>query len=165
MKIACCSDEAYAVHDVVRAELTRRGHELVLFGSMLAGDECSWPKAAEDAGLQVSQRACEQAVCFCWSGTGICMALNKLPGVRAALCSDAQTARAAREWNDANVLCLSNRSLSPDVAREILAAWFEAAPLPAAALGIARLFALDERYRSASAARSPAETASGIPTP
>ena len=61
----------------------------------------------------------------------------------AALCGDAVTARAAREWTDANVLCLSNRTLSPDLAREILAAWFDAGPLPGAAAGIGRLRQLD----------------------
>ncbi|MEN9577517.1 MAG: ribose/galactose isomerase [Pseudomonadota bacterium] len=165
MRIALCSDEPYAVNEVMRVELERLGHQLVFFGSVGSGQEQPWPEVAEHAGLQVSRGECELAICFCWSGTGICMALNKLPGIRAALCADAQTARAAREWNDANVLCLSNRSLSPDVAREILAAWFDASPLPRAESAIQRMNELDERYRSASAARSPAAIASGIPTP
>lgn len=52
------------------------------------------------------------------------IAANKIPGIRAALCKDAETAKGARQWNNANVLCLSSRTTSPAVAIEILTAWF-----------------------------------------
>jgi ribose 5-phosphate isomerase B len=67
-------------------------------------------------------------VVCCWTGTGASIAANKVPGVRAALCGDAETARGARRWNDANVLALSLRSTSRAVLTEILDAWFGAAP-------------------------------------
>ena len=51
------------------------------------------------------------------------MAANKVPGVRAALCADAETARGARLWNDANVLCMGLRLTTPQLAREIIDAW------------------------------------------
>ena len=73
---------------------------------------------------------------------------QKFRGIRAALCPDPGTAAGARTWNDANVLCLSNRTLSPDMAREILTAWFDATPSAAAAAGIAALAALDAGRRS-----------------
>jgi ribose 5-phosphate isomerase B len=60
---------------------------------------------------------------FCWTGTGVSIAANKVPGVRAALCDDAETARGARLWNDANVLCISLRRTSEVIAGEILEAW------------------------------------------
>ena len=63
---------------------------------------------------------------LCWTGTGISMAANKIPGVRAALCVDPGTAAGARVWNHANVLALSLRLTSEIVAREILDAWFSA---------------------------------------
>jgi ribose 5-phosphate isomerase B len=69
-----------------------------------------------------------QAVVCCWTGTGASIAANKVPGIRAALCSDAQTASGARRWNDANVLALSLRLTSEAVLAEILDAWFAAAP-------------------------------------
>jgi len=62
-------------------------------------------------------------VLFCWTGTGVSMTANKTPGVRAALCGDAETARGARAWNDANVLCMSLRTTTPIIAREIIEAW------------------------------------------
>lgn len=78
-------------------------------------------------------------VLFCWTGTGASIAANKVPGVRAALCTDAETARGARRWNDANVLVLSLRLTSPVVASEMLDAWFSTGPDPAEAANIARL--------------------------
>jgi ribose 5-phosphate isomerase B len=64
----------------------------------------------------------------CWTGTGASIAANKVPGIRAALCGDAQTAEGARRWNDANVLALSLRSTSEATLTEILDAWFEGEP-------------------------------------
>ncbi len=70
----------------------------------------------------------DQAIVCCWTGTGASIAANKVPGIRAALCSDAETARGARRWNDANVLALSLRTTSPAILQEILTAWFESEP-------------------------------------
>ena len=64
----------------------------------------------------------------CGTGTGASIAANKVPGIRAALCGDAQTAEGARRWNDANVLALSLRLISPAALQEILDAWFSAGP-------------------------------------
>jgi ribose 5-phosphate isomerase B len=66
----------------------------------------------------------DEGVLFCYTGTGASIAANKVPGIRAALCGDAQTAEGARWWNDANVVVMSLRATSPEVAREILDAWF-----------------------------------------
>ena len=60
----------------------------------------------------------------CWTGTGASIAANKVTGIRAALCGDAQTADGARRWNDANVLALSLRLTSQAELEEILDAWF-----------------------------------------
>jgi ribose 5-phosphate isomerase B len=86
-------------------------------------------------------------VFFCWSGTGISMAANKVAGIRAALCSDPGAARAARVWNHANVLCLSNRTLSTDMAKEMIAAWLDTEPGIQGADGVRRLNELDARHR------------------
>ena len=75
---------------------------------------------------RVVSGACDQGVLFCWTGTGVSIAANKVAGVRAALCTDAETARGARQWSDANVLCPSLRLTSEVVAKEILDAWFAA---------------------------------------
>jgi ribose 5-phosphate isomerase B len=147
MKIAVCSDEPYPVHMTLASLLRERGHDLVRFGAFEAGAECAWASVAEQAATAVASGECAEGIFFCWSGTGICMAANKLPLIRAALCHDPGAARAARIWNRANVLCLSNRSLSDDMAKEILDAWFEPVHDQRGAAGAALLDELDRRFR------------------
>ena len=92
-----------------------------------------WPTASATTGpgrarpLRATCRA-DQAVVCCWTGTGASIAANKVAGVRAALCGDAETASGARRWNDANVLALSLRGTSQAVLGEILDAWFGSGP-------------------------------------
>ena len=147
MRIALCSDEPYPVHDVVRQLLEARGHEVKAFGAVESGREESWADAAEAAASSVARGECDEGVFFCWSGTGISMAANKVAGIRAALCADPGAAAAARVWNHANVLCLSNRSLSNDMAREILEVWLDTEPGHKGTEGVARLNAVDQRQR------------------
>lgn len=148
MRIALCSDEPYPVHALVRAHLEARGHEVVGFGAIASGGEEPWASVAEQAARAVASGDCDEGVFFCWSGTGISMAANKVAGIRAALCSDPGTAAAARVWNHANVLCLSNRTLSGDMAKEILDAWLDTEPGSRGAEGVALMNALDERHRA-----------------
>jgi ribose 5-phosphate isomerase B len=67
-------------------------------------------------------------VVCCFTGTGVAMAANKVPGVRAALCIDAETARGARQWNDANVLALSLRLTTAELGHEVIDAFFRSGP-------------------------------------
>lgn len=147
MKIAICSDERHAVHDIIVDDLRARGHEVVPFGSIETGQECPWPETAEQAARSISDGDCEEGIFLCWTGTGISMAANKIPGIRAALCFDAPTAAGARTWNHANVLCLSNRMLSSGLAREILEAWFGTKLGESGRAGVASLNDIDQRYR------------------
>jgi ribose 5-phosphate isomerase B len=73
----------------------------------------------------VSGGEASMAIVCCWTGTGVSIAANKVPGVRAALCVDAATAAGARKWNDANVLALSLRLLSEPLATEIVSAFLD----------------------------------------
>ena len=123
MKLAVGSDERTGLTDSVVKELTAQGMEIQLYGALVKGDDARWPEVARKVAEGVSSGHCQQGILFCWTGTGVTMAANKVPGVRAALCSDAETARGARLWNDANVMCMSLRLTSPQVASEILDAW------------------------------------------
>jgi ribose 5-phosphate isomerase B len=127
MKIAVGSDMKNHVTDVVLAELRHRGHVVEAFGALVEAP-AMWSKVALEVAEKVAQKQYDQAVLFCWTGTGVSLAANKVKGIRAALCSDAETARGARQWNDANILAMSLRTASEQVAKEILDAWFEAAP-------------------------------------
>jgi ribose 5-phosphate isomerase B len=145
MRIALCSDEIYPVHELVLTALHALGHEVVRFGALQSGSDAPWALCAEAAALEVAGGACDEGIFFCWSGTGISISANKVSGIRAALCTDPGTARAARRYNHANVLCLSNRLLSGDIAREILEAWFEPYPRELGAAGVADLLAVEAR--------------------
>jgi ribose 5-phosphate isomerase B len=129
MRIAVAADERTGVADAVVDELRRRGHEPVaLHGALHEGERDDWAWASEAAARDVVEGRADQAVVCCWTGTGASIAANKVPGARAALCGDAQTAAGARRWNDANVLALSLRTTSQAELEEILDAWFAAAP-------------------------------------
>lgn len=150
MKVAVCSDEPYEVHELVCQLLQESGHEVRRLGAVLTGEEHPWAEVAERAALAVARGEVDEGIFFCWSGTGICMAANKVHDVRAALCADPGQVRAARIWNHANVLCLSNRTLSNDMAKEMLAAWLETAPGTEGAAGVEILRAVDARQRGRS---------------
>ena len=128
MRIAVSSDMDTPLARRVVEELEARGHEPVAHGALAAGERSDWAWASERAAREVADGTAAQAVVCCWTGTGASIAANKVPGVRAALCGDAETARGAREWNDANVLALSLRSTSEAVLGEILDGWFAATP-------------------------------------
>lgn len=135
------------MHNTVRVWLEERGHEVIPFGSVASGSETAWALAAEVAAEAVARGDCEQGVFFCWTGTGISIAANKVAGIRAALCSDPGQAAGARVWNHANVLCLSNRTLAEDLAKEILAAWFDTEPGERGSAGVAELAGVETRHR------------------
>ena len=128
MRISVAADERAGIAEAVVEELRRRGHEPVLHGALNESERDDWAWASEAAARDVAGGAAEQAIVCCWTGTGASIAANKVPGVRAALCADAETARGARAWNDANVLALSLRTTSEALLGEILDAWFAGAP-------------------------------------
>ncbi|HEY7632631.1 MAG TPA: RpiB/LacA/LacB family sugar-phosphate isomerase [Thermoleophilaceae bacterium] len=128
MRISVAADERTGVADAVVEELRRRGHEPLPHGALADDERDDWAWASEAAARDVADGRAEQGIVCCWTGTGASIAANKVPGIRAALCGDAETAAGARKWNDANVLALSLRSTSEALLGEILDAWFEAAP-------------------------------------
>src|SRR2546421_322452 len=128
MRVSVAADERTGVAEAVVEELRRRGYEPVLHGALAEGERDDWAWASEATARDVAEGTADQGIVCCWTGTGASIAANKVPGIRAALCADAETARGARKWNDANVLALSLRSTSPAVLEEILDAWFDGEP-------------------------------------
>jgi len=129
MKIAIGSDEKTHLTDHVVALVKEEGHEVFLFGP-LRDETQDWPEVARDVAEAVASGTVDEGILFCWTGTGVSLAANKVPGIRAALCNEAETARGARLWNKANVLCLSLRRTSEVKAKEILETWFKTAYEP-----------------------------------
>src|SRR5215216_5663418 len=124
MRVAVAADERVGIAEAVLEELRKRGHEPIAHGALNDSERDDWAWASEAAARDVASGRAEQGIVCCWTGTGASMAANKVPGVRAALCGDAQTAEGARKWNDANVLALSLRTTSEAELGEILDAWF-----------------------------------------
>lgn len=125
MKIAIGSDERTHLTDMLIEEIRKRGHDLILFGSLSETyTDVDWPLVSSKVAEAVASGRADEGIVCCWTGTGASIAANKVGGIRAALCHDAETARGARIWNHANVLALSLRSTSEAIAREILDAWF-----------------------------------------
>ena len=125
MRIAIGSDERTHFTDAVIAELKQRGHEVLPFGPLAENDpEGDWPQTSSKVAQAVANKQADEGIVCCWTGTGASIAANKVPGIRAALCHDAQTASGARTWNHANVLALSLRTTTEAIAKEILDAWF-----------------------------------------
>ncbi|HEX7132034.1 MAG TPA: RpiB/LacA/LacB family sugar-phosphate isomerase [Iamia sp.] len=134
MRIAFGTDEVTPVTDLVVAHLHDLGHDVTVVG---AGAQ--WPEVGRGVGTAVALGAADRGVVCCWTGTGVAMAASKVPGVRAALCGDAETARGARRWNDANVVALGLRLTSAVVAVEVVDAFLATDVDPDEAPVIARL--------------------------
>jgi ribose 5-phosphate isomerase B len=138
MRVVLGADDRTELTDAVAEDLRRRGHDVVLVGP--PGDEdIQWAEVGRRVGELVADGGADTGVLFCWTGTGASIAANKVPGIRAALCTDRETAEGARKWNDANVLVMGLRLTSPTVAGEMLDAWFSTEPDPSEADNIAKL--------------------------
>lgn len=128
MRIALGSDMAGELPEAIDRWLLRHDHEVIRYGALAIGGDAAWPSVGREVALAVARGDAEYGVLCCWTGTGVSIAANKVAGIRAALCGDAATAGGAREWNDANVLCLSLRATAVPLAEEMLEAWFSARP-------------------------------------
>jgi ribose 5-phosphate isomerase B len=138
VRLAFGADERSPLTDAVAAHLVAAGHELVRSGPP-AGEDKEWAEVGRDVGGAVASGAAALGVVVCWTGTGVSIAANKVPGVRAALCTDAATAAGARRWNDANVLAMGSRLTSVELAKEMLDAFLATDADPTEAANVARL--------------------------
>ena len=124
--IAVGSDHAgYALKEQLAGELRDLGHEVLDLGAH-SSERVDYPDFGAAVGRAVVGGDAELGLCVCGSGIGIAMAANKVPGVRAATVHDVTSARLTRQHNDANVICLGERLIGPEVASEALRAWLDA---------------------------------------
>lgn len=123
VRIAFGTDESTPLTAAIVERLRSTGHEVDV-----VADGIDWPDAGRRVGEVVAAGAADRGVVCCWTGTGVSIAANKVAGVRAALCTDAETARGARRWNDANVLALGLRLTTDTTAGEMLEAFLTTEP-------------------------------------
>ncbi len=125
MKIAIGTDHAgFEAKEFLKKELEKKGHEVQDMGAR-GQDSVDYPDYALSVGQAVSCGAADMGVLICGTGIGMSMAANRIPGIRAAVCHDEFTARASREHNDANVLCLGARILAHAAMARIAEAWLK----------------------------------------
>ena len=124
MRVSVAADELTGIAQPLVEELRQRGHEPILHGAYVEDERPDWAWASESAARDVAEGRADQAIVACWTGTGASIAANKVPGIRAALCTDVRTVEGARRWNDANVLALSLRRTGLAELQEMLDVWF-----------------------------------------
>lgn len=125
MKIAIGSDHAgFRYKEEIKRWLTERGHEVHDFGTH-SEESVDYPLFIRPAAEAVVRGACERAIVLGGSGNGEAMAANRLKGIRCALCWNEETARLARQHNDANALSIGQRMIPLETALEIVRLWLE----------------------------------------
>lgn len=126
MKIALGTDHAgFEYKEAVKKHLQSLGHEVQDFGTF-SNESVDYPEFVRPAAESVADGLCDSAVVFGGSGNGEAMCANKVKGVRCALCWSEETARLAKEHNNANVLSIGQRQINEDLALKIIDAWLEA---------------------------------------
>lgn len=123
MKLALSADHrGVSATRQLADRLRSQNHEVAMVGT-LTGETCDYPDAAYGVGELVRKGEVERGILLCGSGIGMCIAANKIKGVRAALVHDELTAEMSRSHNDANVLCLSADLLGQRLIEKIVDIW------------------------------------------
>jgi ribose 5-phosphate isomerase B len=126
MRIAVASDHAgFQYKEEIKALLIGRGYEVQDFGTD-SEDPADYPLLVRPAAEAVASGACDQGIVFGGSGNGEAIVANKVKGIRCAVCWNVDSARLAREHNDANVIALGQRMMSRDMAVRIVETWLSA---------------------------------------
>jgi len=125
-RIAIGSDHrGFRLKHAIVSLLTELGHQYQDMGCY-SSDSVDYPDVAEKVARAVANHEADCGVLICGTGIGMSIVANKMPGVRAALCSDPFSARMARQHNDANVLCMGGSTLGEWLAREITTVYLSA---------------------------------------
>ncbi|HIU64612.1 MAG TPA: ribose 5-phosphate isomerase B [Candidatus Avacidaminococcus intestinavium] len=123
MKIAIGSDHGgFHLKEHLKQYLTNQGVEVLDFGTF-SEESVDYPDIAEKVGRAVAAGEPQRGILICGTGIGISIAANKIRGIRAALCADVFSALMSREHNDANILCLGERTLGVGHAEMIADTW------------------------------------------
>ncbi|MCE5187287.1 MAG: ribose 5-phosphate isomerase B [Planctomycetaceae bacterium] len=123
MKIAVANDHrGHNAVEQIKAIIAQLGFECLDFST--SGEQpVDYPDTAWLASTAVSDKRADRAILVCGTGIGMCIAANKIKGIRAALCFDELAAKLSREHNDANVLCLSGDLIGPTMMRKVVETW------------------------------------------
>lgn len=127
MKIALASDHGgFKLKEQIKLFLNSQGHEILDFGCF-SNESCDYPDFIQKAAVAVADNNAERAIVFCGSGVGASIVANKVPGVRAALCTSDYVAEYSRLHNDSNILAIGERLTSEEDAKRWIAIWLKTA--------------------------------------
>ncbi len=127
MAIAIAADHAgFCLKLLIVEFLKNLGHDIVDLGTQ-SEEPVDYPDYARAVAQEILSRRVERGILICGSGVGACAAVNKFPGIRAAICHDTFSAHQGVEDDDLNVLCLGARVIGPELAKEIVRVWLSAA--------------------------------------
>jgi ribose 5-phosphate isomerase B len=125
MKIAIGSDHAgFELKEKIKKYLDELGYKYKDFGTD-SNESVDYPDYASKVAEGVAKKEYDRGILICGSGIGMCMTANKIPGIRAALCHNIETAKLSREHNDANVLTFGARMIDENTAKDIVKVWLK----------------------------------------
>ena len=160
MKLVIAADHAgFSLKEEVRAYLTQKGHELVDLGAYNGDEPDDYPDFAEKVGDAIKQGVAPRGILICGSGVGVCVAANKIPGIRAGMCHDTYSSHQGVEHDDMNVIVLGARIIGPALAFECVDAFINAkffADGPRFVRRYKKVLAIEARYMCGDGSTNPA---------
>jgi len=127
LRIALAADHAgFELKEALKAAVQEGGHEVLDHGTHDGKTPCDYPDAAEAVGGSILGGKADRGIIVCGSGVGVCAAVNKMPGIRAAICHDTYSAHQGVEHDDMNVLCLGSEIVGAELAGELVRAFLGA---------------------------------------
>jgi ribose 5-phosphate isomerase B len=136
VKLVISADHAgFPLKEDVRAYLAKKGHEVVDLGAYTGDQPDDYPDFAEKVGEAIKKGVAPRGILICGSGVGVCVAANKIPGIRAGMCHDTYSAHQGVEHDDMNVIVLGARIIGASLAYEVVDAFIGA-----------RFIATEERF-------------------
>ncbi len=160
MKLVIASDHAgFALKEEMRVSLAKAGHEVIDLGAYKVEAEDDYPDYAVKLGEAILAGVAARGILICGSGVGVCVAANKIPGIRAGICHDTYSAHQGVEHDDMNVLVLGARiigsAVAPELAHAFLGATFQSQE-PRFERRFKKVLAIEAKYQCGEGSRSPA---------
>jgi ribose 5-phosphate isomerase B len=120
MKLVIAADHAgFPLKEDVRAYLEKKGHEVIDLGAYTGDQPDDYPDFAEKVGEAILSGVAPKGILICGSGVGVCVAANKIPGIRAGMCHDTYSAHQGVEHDDMNVVVFGARIIGSALAYEL----------------------------------------------
>ena len=160
MKLVIASDHAgFPLKEEVREYLTKAGHEMVDLGAYEVDPLDDYPDFAEKLSDAINQGVAKRGILICGSGVGVCVAANKIPGIRAGMCHDTYSGHQGVEHDDMNVVVLGARIIGSALAFEVVNAFIGAKFIsnePRFTRRFNKVMAIEAKYRCGDGSNSPA---------